>query len=155
EEPPKNLPMKVTHTGTMLGTPAYMSPEQLAGKPADARSDQYSFCVTLYEALTGKRPFPSESLEQLRAHVAGGMPPPPKDGPVPAHVWAALAKGLQPRPELRFPDMDALLAVLGAADPKPATARAPRGRVVAALIAVALAVGLGRAAPALYERVTA
>jgi serine/threonine-protein kinase len=144
EEPPKNLPMKVTHTGTMLGTPAYMSPEQLAGKPADARSDQYSFCVTLYEALTGKRPFPSESLEQLRAHVAGGMPPPPKDGPVPAHVWAALAKGLQPRPELRFPDMESLLAVLGLSSPEPQPARRPPAR--AAIVALVTLVALNGAA---------
>src|SRR5204862_226689 len=56
--------------------------------------------------------FAAESVEELRARVAGGMPPPPKDGPVPAHVWAAIARGLQPLPERRFPDMDGLLAVL-------------------------------------------
>jgi serine/threonine-protein kinase len=158
EEPPKNLPMKVTHTGTMLGTPAYMSPEQLAGKPADARSDQYSFCVTLYEALTGKRPFPSESLEQLRAHVAGGMPPPPKDGPVPTHVWAALAKGLQPRPELRFPDMESLLAVLGAAS-APVAAQPRMKRVLRTITAATLTLALGGAiatwAPRQLARVAA
>jgi serine/threonine-protein kinase len=149
EEPPKNLPMKVTHTGTMLGTPAYMSPEQLAGKPADARSDQYSFCVTLYEALTGKRPFPSESLEQLRAHVAGGMPPPPKDGPVPAHVWAALAKGLQPRPEVRFPDIESLLEVLSSAAP---VVPVRRKRVAAVAVAAALMLALAAGAVTLGVR---
>src|SRR6185436_8686520 len=112
EEPPRNLPMKVTQTWTMLGTPAYMSPEQLAGRAADAKSDQYSFCVCLYEALAGKRQFPADSLEELRARVSGGMPPPPKDGLVPAHVWAAIARGLHPDPAQRFPDMEALLTVL-------------------------------------------
>jgi hypothetical protein len=118
EELPKNASMRVTRTGTMLGTPAYMSPEQLAGKPADARSYQYSFCVTLYEALTGKRPFPADTLEELRARASGGMPPPPKDGPVPAAVWAVIARGLHPDPKQRFPDMDALLTLLSAPLPE-------------------------------------
>ncbi len=114
EEPPLALALalKVTHAGSMLGTPAYMSPEQLAGKPADAKSDQYGFCVSLYEALAGQRPFPADSLEELRTRVAGGMPAPPKDGLVPAHVWAAIARGLNPNPAERFPDMQALMVVL-------------------------------------------
>ncbi|MBL8914682.1 MAG: pilus assembly protein N-terminal domain-containing protein [Archangium sp.] len=116
--------MRVTHTGTLLGTPAYMSPEQLRGRPADHRSDQYGFCVCLYEALVGQRPFPADTLEELRARVEGGMPPPPRDGLVPAHVWAAIARGLNPRPNERFPDMHALLTVLRFDAPKVIAPRA-------------------------------
>ncbi len=49
----------------MIGTPAYMAPEQLRGGAADARSDQFSFCVALFEALYGERPFAGGSLEEL------------------------------------------------------------------------------------------
>jgi serine/threonine-protein kinase len=140
EEPPPNVPMRVTQTGTMLGTPAYMSPEQLAGKPADARSDQYSFCVVLYEALAGKRPFVADTVEELRARVAGGMPPPPKDGPVPPMVWAVIARGLQPNPEKRFPSMDELLELLGEPIPRALMPRASRFAIAGQIAAGALAV---------------
>jgi hypothetical protein len=142
EEPPANVPMRVTQTGTMLGTPAYMSPEQLAGKPADARSDQYSFCVVLYEALAGKRPFIADTVEELRARVAGGMPPPPKDGPVPPMVWAVIARGLQPGPEKRFASMDELLELLGEPIPRALMPRASRFAIAGQIAAAALAVFL-------------
>jgi eukaryotic-like serine/threonine-protein kinase len=132
EEPPlaMSLALKMTHAGAMMGTPAYMSPEQLAGQPADAKSDQYGFCVSLYEALAGQRPFPADSLEELRARVSGGMPTPPKDGLVPAHVWAAIARGLNPDPAERFADMQALLLVLRFPfrDETPAVRRSRRWR---------------------------
>jgi serine/threonine-protein kinase len=146
EEPPANVPMRVTQTGTMLGTPAYMSPEQLAGKPADARSDQYSFCVVLYEALAGKRPFIADTVEELRARVAGGMPPPPKDGPVPPMVWAVIARGLQPNPEKRFASMDELLEILGEPIPRAMMPRPSRiamaGQIAAGVLALFL-IGVG------------
>jgi serine/threonine-protein kinase len=146
EEPPPNVPMRVTQTGTMLGTPAYMSPEQLAGKPADARSDQYSFCVVLYEALAGKRPFVADTVEELRARVAGGMPPPPKDGPIPPLVWAVIARGLQPNPEKRFASMDELLEILGEPIPRALMPRPSRfaiaGQIAAGVLALFL-IGVG------------
>ncbi len=52
-------PLSLTLSGAMVGTPAYMSPEQLRGKPADARSDIFAFSVALYEALYGAHPFPA------------------------------------------------------------------------------------------------
>jgi len=54
---PSALPVGLTQTGSVLGTPAYMAPEQHDGKPADVLSDQFSFCVSLYESLHGRRPF--------------------------------------------------------------------------------------------------
>ncbi len=131
--------MELTAAGSLLGTPAYMSPEQLLGKSGDARSDQYSFCVALYEALTGKRPFPSDTVEELRARIAGGPPPLPREGPVPAHVWAAIARGLQPAPEARFADMESLLGVLRLEAPaRTGVKRRPRVWIGAAVAALAL-----------------
>ncbi len=61
-----------TRAGALIGTPLYMSPEQLTGKPADARSDQFSFCVAMYEALYRVRPFAGTTLDELRASVFKG-----------------------------------------------------------------------------------
>ncbi|MFT3841778.1 MAG: pilus assembly protein N-terminal domain-containing protein [Myxococcaceae bacterium] len=157
EELPLSAPMRITQVGAILGTPAYMSPEQLAGKPADALSDQYGFCVALYEALVGRRPFPTDSLVELRTLVMGGMPPPPSDGAVPAHVWAAIARGLHPDPKRRFDDLGELLDVLGLSAPPeqlpvpaPARKRDPlktsRNIAIAALTSVVLAFIINKAA---------
>ena len=56
----------------MLGTPAYMAPEQHDGKPADALSDQFSFCVSLYESMHGRRPFPGQTAAEIAAAVRAG-----------------------------------------------------------------------------------
>src|SRR4029077_12485001 len=55
-------PVLASTGGSLVGTPAYMAPEQLAGKPADARSDQFSFCVALFESLHGERPFQAHDV---------------------------------------------------------------------------------------------
>lgn len=95
----------LTQAGTLLGTLSYMAPEQLDGSPADARSDQFSFCVTLVEALRGERPFGSGDRAALRAAMAK---PPRLDG-VPAGLRGALARGLSEEPSARFPTLEALL----------------------------------------------
>ncbi len=86
-------------TRSVVGTPRYMAPEQAAGKVADPRADQYSFCVALCEALGGELPTP-------------GGPPGRLFGPGPAALWRAIHKGLQPDPGDRHPSMAALLGVL-------------------------------------------
>jgi serine/threonine protein kinase/Tfp pilus assembly protein PilF len=83
-----------------VGTPSYVAPESLRGEPVDARSDQYGFCVTLWEALYGTRPsdVPSDGM--------------PADCRVPSRIHQALLRGLSGDPAGRFPSMEELLAVL-------------------------------------------
>ncbi|MBZ5714651.1 serine/threonine-protein kinase [Nannocystis pusilla] len=101
----------MTRTGAVLGTPAYMAPEQLAGGQASARSDQFAFCVVLFEALHGHRPFRGDNLAQLcEAFQRGALVKPAR--PVPRRLQAVLERGLQVDPERRFATMDALLAEL-------------------------------------------
>ena len=81
------------------------------GEPADARSDQFSFCVALYEALYGERPFAAASITELAANVTRGkVRPEPAGVRVPASIRKALLRGLSVDPDARFPSMDALLA---------------------------------------------
>jgi len=107
------LERPITLAGSIMGTPAYMAPEQYLGQSVDARSDQFSFCVALWEACNGERPFKGETLGEVAHSVTKGetRPWPPKS-PVPARVRRALARGLARRPDDRFPDMDALLGEL-------------------------------------------
>ncbi len=99
--------------GHLVGTPAYMSPEQLAGKKVDVRSDQFSFCVALYEAIYRQRPFAGNTwTERAAAVLAGRVQQPPRRKGVPARVYSVLARGLSADPDARFASMDALVAAL-------------------------------------------
>ncbi len=103
----------VTQAGALVGTPAYMSPEQYTGGSVDATSDQFSFCVALYEALYGQRPFIGETLATLASNVVeGALAEPPAFVKVPQWLRRVLLRGLSTDPRLRYPDMDALLAAL-------------------------------------------
>jgi serine/threonine-protein kinase len=99
----------LTRAGAVPGTPAYMSPEQLAGREVDARGDQFSFCVALHEALYGVRPFDARAGGEARWTRV----PVPGSVRLPGPVKAALERGLSLAPERRFASMDALLAELG------------------------------------------
>lgn len=104
----------LTRTGAMLGTPAYMSPEQYEGRPATAQSDQFAFCVALYEALHGEHPFVErEQWDLLPKHVMEGkLREPPRGRGVPAAVQRVIVRGLSTRARGRWPSMDALLVAL-------------------------------------------
>lgn len=80
----------LTKTGAVLGTPAYMAPEQLAGEPADERSDQFSFCVSLWEGLTGERPY---SVVELKCGTRSSPLPPTRSAP--GWVFRAVTRGLR------------------------------------------------------------
>jgi tRNA A-37 threonylcarbamoyl transferase component Bud32 len=104
---------RITRIGSILGTPLYMSPEQLCGQTVDPRADQFSFCVALYEALYGERPFAGDNFAELRTAVLEGIPrPAPLSSRVPARVRAILLRGLSVVAGKRFPDMEALLRAL-------------------------------------------
>ena len=141
----ENLMTPVTQTGAVLGTPAYMSPEQFAGAPVDARADQFAFCVTAWEALWRERPFAGASYAQLHAAIAlGTRRPPPSTPKVPGRVRLALERGLSVDPANRFPTMHVLLDAM-----RPATRRRRRWLFAGAAIpAAGIAAFLGlRGAP--------
>ncbi len=101
----------LTRTGMAVGTPAYMSPEQRSGYlPVDARSDQFSFCVSLHEALSGERPFDESATDVVERIARGDVREPPRDRAIPAWLRRILRRGLSCEPGERYPSMDALLA---------------------------------------------
>ena len=102
---------RLTRTGRMMGTPAYMAPEQFAGGSLDARVDQFAFCVALFEALTGARPFPGATVEALVASVYGTDRDTLGDD-LPRGVREPLRRGLALEPTDRYPTTEALLRAL-------------------------------------------
>jgi eukaryotic-like serine/threonine-protein kinase len=115
EAPPADAvpPSNLTGTGAVMGTPAYMAPEQCLGRAATPATDQFAFCVTLFEALAGVRPFAGATFDALAAAKIGGDRRPwPEGSRVPAAVREAVNRGLSALPEDRHESMDVLLAQL-------------------------------------------
>jgi tetratricopeptide (TPR) repeat protein/tRNA A-37 threonylcarbamoyl transferase component Bud32 len=127
---------ELTRTGVLLGTPRYMSPEQFRGGVVDARTDQFSFAVALYDALYHQPPFAGTTLGELRAAVTGGaLRARPAHTAVPLHVHRTLARALATAPADRYPSIERLLDALEAA----ARPRRPRTALLVVGIAVAVA----------------
>ena len=149
-----------TQTGVMLGSPKYMSPEQVLGQPADHRSDIFSLGVVLYEMLAGAPPFAGADIPQLMYQVCNARPTPPShlNPAVPEVLDLVVARALEKTPEARYQDAGQLAADLrawaelapreappAAAPQSPAMdeATAAAARVQATLtMAVPMAVGL-------------
>jgi serine/threonine protein kinase len=104
---------QMTTKGHIVGTPVYMAPEQFEGLETDARADQFSFCVTLWEALYGQRPFKANTMLELAVALKHGTIHMPEDERnVPKHMQAALLRGLRLEPDRRWPSMKELLDAL-------------------------------------------
>jgi tetratricopeptide (TPR) repeat protein/tRNA A-37 threonylcarbamoyl transferase component Bud32 len=130
-----SLAVQLTQAGSLLGTPAYMPPEQYLRAGIDARSDQFSFCVALFEALYGARPFTGQTLAELMAAITRGKVRVPKQHrPVPGWIHEVVVRGLHVDADRRWPDMPTLLEALGR-DP------ARRRRRVALRVGAALLLG--------------
>ena len=122
----------------LAGTPAYMAPEQHRGLPVDDRTDQFSFCVTLYEALYGHRPFQAEGAQAALALIdQGDVPPPPNHVKVPHRIRALVLRGLAADPDERFSSMQSLLDALERAS----ALRRPRVAAMAGMGGAALVLG--------------
>jgi serine/threonine-protein kinase len=143
----------MTGMGVILGTAAYMSPEQAKGRPADKRSDIWAFGCVLYEMLTGKRTFDGDDVSDVLATVLKGEPDwgaIPRD--VPAHVTEIVRKCLAKDRKARIPDISVVRFLLNdapSAAPVPTAAMIPPRSVAgarfraAAMSIVSLVLGAG------------
>ena len=133
--------LQLTRTGAVVGTPAYMAPEQWAGSTVDARTDQFAFCVALFEALVGARPFSGKTAAALqRAQTEGTLTQWPTT--VPRWIRQIVLRGLQIEPEQRWPNMRALLTAL---DP---SRRRRRWTIAGVGLLAVVSASLGLAVPA-------
>jgi serine/threonine protein kinase/tetratricopeptide (TPR) repeat protein len=132
--------VRLTATGLAIGTPAYMAPEQLDGKSVDQRADVFAFSVSLWEALTGERPFPGTTIDQIRTAMT--KPAVPKR-PLPKRLLRALQRGLEKTADARWPDLPSFTRELEAF-------RKPRRIALLAAIGVGVA-GIGIASGSAFS----
>jgi serine/threonine protein kinase len=144
----------MTQVGAIMGTPAFMSPEQFRGEKADARSDQFSFAVALHEGVFREVAFDGGTLEELKAAVIVGTPrelPEAARQRAPAGIYEAIRRSLAKNPADRFPTMLVMLREL-----ERCMADKPRkSRVPMLLVGGALAIGIAAAATFPLSRPTA
>ncbi|MEJ7599444.1 MAG: protein kinase [Kofleriaceae bacterium] len=128
----------LTVSGSLLGTPAYMAPEQWNGGTVTPATDQFAYCVALWEALTGERPYRGPTLEDLRTQVAHG-PAALDASKIPRRLRETLRRGLDPDPAHRWLSMNALLARIQRAERRPGLALAIGGATILAAVVTVLA----------------
>ncbi len=102
----------LTQSGSVMGTPAYMSPERLQGDSATTASDQFAFAITVYEALVGQRPYAGSDGKTLTRAALAHQVEFPSDSDVPRRVRAIIRRAVSPHPGDRYPSMRALLQEL-------------------------------------------
>ena len=112
DAPKRTAATRLTRTGTVMGTPRFMAPEQIRGGVPDHRSDQFSFCVALYHALYGAFPFDGEHPQELPDSIRTGVTGLEHSVGFGARLRKALCRGLSVDPSQRFPNMGELLAAL-------------------------------------------
>ena len=131
----------LTLTGTVMGTPSFMAPEQHEGRKVGPAADQFSFCVALYQALYLRHPFGGSTYEELRHKVLYEAPlPPPKKSPVPTRLWPVIARGLSRQETARYPSVTELLDALY---PERVPSRWQRWRIPLALFGTLAVTGVG------------
>ncbi len=130
-------------TGGGAGTPAYMAPEQHEGREPGPAADQFGLCVTLYEALCGRRPFEGEDRVGLALRVLEGQPREPGDG-MPAWLWRVVRRGLAVDPQQRH---DSFEELLGQLDPSRRRRRRRRWWIGLGALLIPAAVGTRLLAP--------
>jgi tetratricopeptide (TPR) repeat protein len=131
---------QLTRTGAMMGTPAFMAPEQFLGTATDARTDQFSFCVALYESLYGERPFGGNTMFALTSNVVQGkVRDAPADSDVPLWLRKVLLRGLKPTAAERFPSMTELIQALE----KNPTVKLRQAAATVAVVLAAAGIGFG------------
>jgi serine/threonine-protein kinase len=131
----------LTELGSLVGTPAYMSPEQFRSAAVDARSDQFSFCIALHEALFGKRPFQGRGKDLVNNVTNGVMDPPDPKAGVPSRLISIVLRGLSTDPDSRYPSMVELVDALSHDSGRRRKRIAVAAGGAAALAAVAMVVG--------------
>jgi serine/threonine-protein kinase len=127
----------LTKTGSVMGTPAYMSPQQATGHAVESRTDLFSLGIVLYEMVAGQKPFRGESLPELMFKIIKEEPEmgPIPDGPEWQRLRGVIMRALQKKPEDRYPDAGAMRADLelalkelgGSANWTPPPSREPVG----------------------------
>uniref|UniRef100_Q024X1 non-specific serine/threonine protein kinase n=1 Tax=Solibacter usitatus (strain Ellin6076) TaxID=234267 RepID=Q024X1_SOLUE len=140
--------VSLTAEGTVAGTPAYMSPEQVQGRPAESRSDVFSLGAVLYELFTGRRAFQGDSTVAVMAAVLERDPPNASNicPTLPRGCAAAIHRALAKKPEARYPSMHEFAAELRALERPPKVRRLRPWAIAAAsitILAAALLVGRG------------
>jgi serine/threonine-protein kinase len=139
----QRLSKALTEVGAVVGTPPYMAPEQFESAEVDAFTDQFSYCVTLFEALYGRRPFDGATFEELQQAVLTGPILEPPGLKLPPQLRRVVLRGLSRPRSSRYPSMDALLTDLRH-DPRAVWRRAAIvGSIVVSVVAVLGATAVG------------